>query len=65
MIDCIPAGKRTIELLDVDIAEDAPEPVSRNVLGAEQARVVEEEPDVAQFGAEPIEVPGKRSLVVR
>ena len=44
--------KGASELVDVEIAEDAPKAVPRGVLGEEEARVFEEEPDIGELGLE-------------
>ena len=54
-----------IELVDVGVTEDAPEAVARGELGVERARVLEIKADVGEFGLEPREEGGERSLVAR
>lgn len=53
------------ELVDVEVAEDAPEAVARGELGAERARVPEEETNVRELGAEQREEGREGALVAR
>jgi hypothetical protein len=50
----LPSEEAT-ELVDVEVAEDAPKAVARGELGAERARVPEEETNVRELGLEPRE----------
>ena len=58
-------GKRATDLIDVGVAEYAPEAISRGVFGAEKARVSEEELEVREFDLEAREKGGERFGVVR
>ena len=58
-------GKRATDLIDVGVAEYAPEAISRGVFGAEKARVSEEELEIREFGLEAREEGGERFGVVR
>jgi hypothetical protein len=60
----LPSEEAT-ELVDVEVAEDAPKAVARGELGAERARVPEEETNVRELGLEPREEGWERVLVAR
>lgn len=58
-------GQGATELVDVEVAEDAPEAVARGELGPERARVLEEETNVRELGVEPREEVREGALVAR
>lgn len=49
MPNCIVTYEETVELVDVGIAEDAPEAIARGVFRAKKGGVFEEEANVGEF----------------
>lgn len=64
MRNCIFTGEEAVELKNIKLAEDAPEPIEGGLVRAERGRVLQEEAEVDEFRSKPSEDRLQRLLVV-